>query len=150
LGPGAAVPAQREGSTGFAACMVVHPHSPHIVAAACCSPKVVVCITWARAWYERPSAAVPVYRQRAIAACTIEVILTHSPHVVAAAAYRVELVLACVNVRTCHLRPGIAIPVQGQRPVNITRYVVYPHCPHVIADAAYSRQLVHAKARIGA
>jgi hypothetical protein len=77
--PCAAIPMQRQryqGSTGY----VVRPYRPHVTAAAGCSEEVIMCLigrnavavsaarlhAWVRAWYQRPYATVPVYRQRPI------------------------------------------------------------------------------------
>jgi hypothetical protein len=64
------VPVRHKRPTWLATVIVVYTDGPNVVATAGCSVKVVVVCAWVRAWYQRPGATVPVYRQRPKGGCT--------------------------------------------------------------------------------
>lgn|SRR6478735_8877019 len=70
LGPGAAIPVQRQRPSGLAAGIIVHPYGPHVVAATCSSVKVIVVRACIRTWYQQPRAPVPMHCQRPKAGCS--------------------------------------------------------------------------------
>jgi hypothetical protein len=68
LGPRTAIPVQRKRPAWLAAGIIVHSHRPHVVAVPCSSVNVIVIRARIRTWHQRPSAPVPMYRQRPKAA----------------------------------------------------------------------------------